>query len=618
MALYLGRDKRKVYLNKDLCFMNLHYVEPIKPFVYVSFGDSIAAGHAINSEWYTKYGENSQYGKNGNTETVIVPNTYTDLIRSELVNTYGSELTIAKSFARSGDRVSDLIEKLSHENIRSILEQAKLVTICIGANDVLEPALSHLEDYINSGDLSSLETIVEGNLVTLNNDSSANSYTALFNKLNEINPKAQYIFTTVYNPYKYLWMDEGKNGFFSPLLNTIPQMTILGFEVDDYIKDQLLDTGIIKKLYSRINGLGDWAEKYVEGDSSFMGLNQVLRNKINAYKSVNPNFYVAETKAVYDPFPDRPITAEKHYNDLVNVEYTSGYDTAKMDWGKLWEADGKSRDDFWWDLATKYVSISGFNTNGFANELIQLVIERVIVPDVDPHPETYGQYVLKRSFADVLGWQALDRHIVTYNANGGSGSMASETVLGVDGLPVYTNIRPLAFSPATGYYFTGWNTAADGSGIACTAEQFIGGIPADITLYAQWSNIYTVIYKHTNHTNLYGNNETGHKECYALYINGELKPKFGTFASGSSTTYSVAYGSTIRVVCDDYRENNWTTKTGTCDVYWNGTSVANGYGGTEYTFTLTGNVTIDFRWKISGSHATFDARSWEDCYITTG
>ena len=32
---------------------------------YVSLGDSIAAGHTINSDWERDYGEGSQYGKNG-------------------------------------------------------------------------------------------------------------------------------------------------------------------------------------------------------------------------------------------------------------------------------------------------------------------------------------------------------------------------------------------------------------------------------------------------------------------------------------------------------------------------------------------------------------------------
>ena len=35
-------------------------------FNYVSLGDSIAAGHSINSKWESDYGTGSQFGENGN------------------------------------------------------------------------------------------------------------------------------------------------------------------------------------------------------------------------------------------------------------------------------------------------------------------------------------------------------------------------------------------------------------------------------------------------------------------------------------------------------------------------------------------------------------------------
>lgn len=574
-----------------------------REFGYVSLGDSISAGHTINEDWAEEYGEGSQYGVNGNTSTAIVPNCYVDLIRQELINKHRN--VSAKSFSRSGDTVADLIEKLSHDVVRDTIRKADLVTICIGANDVLQPAMSHLDEYINTGDLSTLEAIVENNLTVLSTDSNPNSYMSLFNKLMEINPNAKYVFTTIYNPYKYLWIEEGHYGFFQPVLATIPDMEILGFDVDSLIKDSLLGTPIVQLLFDRVNGLGNWAEKYVTQ------LNNVLRSKIGTYS----NFSLADTKALFDTYPDRPITADKHYNDLVSVEYTKGYDTMQMDWGKLYESSGDAG-TFWWNLATKYVSLSGLDINGFATELVEQMIEKVIMPDVDPHPETYGHYALKRSFADVLGWESLKRYNITFNANGGSGSMATQEVVTLENLTAYTNIKTIGFTGATGYHFTGWNTKADGTGISYSNEQFVG-LTSDLTLYAQWSNIYAVTYKHTNHTNLYGSDETGHMECYALYIDGELKPKFGTFADGSSTTYYVPYGSTIRVVVSNYNPTEVTYDDCNCDVYWNGTNVASGYRGTEYTFALTSDVTIDFRWKIAGSVTTFDMRSWEDCYITT-
>ena len=57
-------------------------------FRYVSLGDSIAVGHAINIDWEANYGYQTQYGENGNTQTVIVPDSYTDLIRKDLNDQY--------------------------------------------------------------------------------------------------------------------------------------------------------------------------------------------------------------------------------------------------------------------------------------------------------------------------------------------------------------------------------------------------------------------------------------------------------------------------------------------------------------------------------------------------
>lgn len=411
---------------------------------YVSFGDSIAAGHAINDDWEKNYGTGSQYGNNGRTETVIVPKSYTELVTSDLTAVYKGRV-LTTSFAKSGARVDDLMRTLDNDAVRDAVSKAKYVTLCIGANDVLEPALSHIDEYINAGDLTTIEAIVESNLVNINNDSHPTSYISLFNKLSSINPKAKYVFTTIYNPYKYLWLDEGRNGFFGPLLNTIPQMNIdvdeiiedmflggtdlawfdfsswkwvsidLDLDIDNLIKEGLLLTPIVQTLFRRVNGLCDWAEKYVTR------LNEILRNKITAYQAINPNFSVIDTKAAFDTYPDRPVSASVHYNDLINVEFTRGYDTAQMDWGALWrDRYGDNVTQYWTDLAWNHISwhnaipstnvwdYVSFNLEAFASDLVQQVIEKVVLPNVDPHPEEHGHYVMKGLFTKALGYNSIN------------------------------------------------------------------------------------------------------------------------------------------------------------------------------------------------------------------
>lgn len=589
---------------------NKEFRRLVNKYNYVSFGDSIAAGHAITDEWEYRYGRESQYGYNGRTEpTELVSDCYTDLLNEQFAIKYADHVTTT-SFAKSGDRVIDLMNKLNNEEVIEAIQEANLVTICIGANDLLEPALKFLDqnlnEYINTGDLTSLGQIMSMNLTTLEADDGP-SFTTLMNKLKSINPRAQYVFTTIYNPYKYLWLDEGEDGFFGPLLSWIPNMDLFWgtIKVDEYIKEFLLDTPAIRTLFDRVNGIGDWIEPYLNR------LNDILKRKAQ-----QAGCLVADTKAIFDGIPDRTVVADYHYNDLVNVEFTSGFDTSKMNWGRLYE--GSDAATWWTNLIWKYVINDNFDLYGLAEELVDEVLNKVIVPDVDPHPEVYGHYLLEHSFLGALGLVPKTRYTVTFDSNGGSGTMTSQEVVGVDGEDIYVCFNPNSFEPMDGYRFIGWNTQADGSGTSY-ANGALTEITSDMTLYAQWSNQCLIEYKHTNDTKgLYGNGETGHKECYALYINGVEMPDLGTFNEGGQL-YSVPYGSRVGVIVKNYNPTDLTYDDVNCNIYWNDrmNPIKTGYKETSYEFTLTEDVIINFTWKIDGSIPTQDAKSWEDCYIST-
>ena len=72
-------------------------------------------------------------------------------------------------------------------------------------------------------------------------------------------------------------------------------------------------------------------------------------------------------------------------------------------------------------------------------------------------------------------------YTITFDANGGMGEMAAQAFeVGVDtALNVNTFTRE-------NYKFTGWNTAADGSGATYADEGAILELTGDMTLYAQW------------------------------------------------------------------------------------------------------------------------------------
>ena len=82
-------------------------------------------------------------------------------------------------------------------------------------------------------------------------------------------------------------------------------------------------------------------------------------------------------------------------------------------------------------------------------------------------------------------------HTVTFNSNGGTGTMSAQIA------NVPTALTANAFTRA-GYTFSGWNTAAGGGGTAY-ANGATYSFSADITLYAQWTAL-------ANHTVTFNTN----------------------------------------------------------------------------------------------------------------
>ena len=71
-------------------------------------------------------------------------------------------------------------------------------------------------------------------------------------------------------------------------------------------------------------------------------------------------------------------------------------------------------------------------------------------------------------------------YTIAYDANGGTGAPEAQTKVDGEDLSISTN-KPMR----EGYYFAGWNTAADGTGTNY-APGAIYSANADVTLYAQW------------------------------------------------------------------------------------------------------------------------------------
>ena len=86
--------------------------------------------------------------------------------------------------------------------------------------------------------------------------------------------------------------------------------------------------------------------------------------------------------------------------------------------------------------------------------------------------------------------QWTDHFTVTFNANGGKGTMTAQVVQlpedYVAGDKVSATLKACAFT-REGYTFTKWNTSVDGSGSAISNRANVS-VRRDVTLYAQWSD----------------------------------------------------------------------------------------------------------------------------------
>ena len=143
---------------------------------------------------------------------------------------------------------------------------------------------------------------------------------------------------------------------------------------------------------------------------------------------------------------------------------------------------------------------------------------------------------------------------VTFNANGGTGTMASETS------GVAANLTANTFT-RTGYTFNGWNTAANGVGGTPYADGASYPFTASVILYAQWlANSYTVTFNANGGT--------------------------GTMASETSSVPAAL-------------TTNIFTRTGYTFTGWN--TVQNGVGGAPYadgaSYPFTSSTTLYAQWS---------------------
>ena len=134
-------------------------------------------------------------------------------------------------------------------------------------------------------------------------------------------------------------------------------------------------------------------------------------------------------------------------------------------------------------------------------------------------------------------WKLVD-HIVTFNANGGTGMMSNQQSEHNESVVLNKNTFVRA-----GYTFTGWNTEPDGTGDDYLDEQNFA-LTSDLTLYAMWEiNSYTVTFNANGGEGQMDNQQISYNTPTALSKNVFIKfgytfARWNTKADGSGTSYS--------------------------------------------------------------------------------
>lgn len=184
-----------------------------------------------------------------------------------------------------------------------------------------------------------------------------------------------------------------------------------------------------------------------------------------------------------------------------------------------------------------------------------------------------------------------DTFMMTYDANTGTGTMTdpSNPYETGDTVTVLTN----SFTAPADKGFVKWNTVANGSGTDYNPDNEIE-IAADMTLYAQWDNIYTVSYD--------ANEGTGTMtDTSSPYLNGATATVLSsTFTAPSGKTFS-KWNTTAAGDGTDYDPTNEITMTADITLYAQWVNI--------YTLTYdangaTGTMTDASSPYVSGGTAT--------------
>lgn len=331
-------------------FKHYNKVEASSPQYYIALGDSVAEGYGIDLKTVSYEGQERSFVISDNYQKAtptydFIQDSYTYLINQQLETGIVDK---GVNFSRSGDTCADLLnfidsfydyatgqvknassfnskygnspeqlgeldvtktiengnKPLTNGEIYSMFSNAKIITICIGANNILGKALEILpnmllgqtsvvqaEDIVRNQILGTGNIGEEGYIKGLNAE-----FEELTTKLGALCPQAQVFYTTMYNPFAKLNFNNNIKTMLVELLSAF----------STYTENQLNEN---------IQNIINVTELGIEGgldshNNNFIGINDIIRQYVDEY-------YLIDTKNAFDVILN---DNSKTYNDYVNTE----------------------------------------------------------------------------------------------------------------------------------------------------------------------------------------------------------------------------------------------------------------------------------------------------------
>ena len=259
------------------------------------------------------YGDSIAYG-----ETLAdLTKAYPALFAGNYVENTNTQFT---NYGVSGDTSTDLLGKL---NVEGVDAEADIVTLCIGANNILGTSFSYLGSYLTDSTnttKTAYEQALDAGVANFRND-----YPAILEKL----AGKKVVVMTVYNPYKYTSLMDidisgipsnyqgmvagsisGYDAKFQEMLGM--SMTSLE-EINNIIRQSANEDIVVVDIWTYFNGLTEEEYKdYINAD-----LSKIVSNTADLMPLMQGNFSNLLTKVVdnADPHPTQlghAYIAEQH------------------------------------------------------------------------------------------------------------------------------------------------------------------------------------------------------------------------------------------------------------------------------------------------------------------